>query len=78
MATAMSAGSDSAKDIRPPCAVALEAVMHVEVLLKVMGQREVDERTLVRRQLHRGGQPSLNHRQITSGKVAVEVVHVAA
>jgi hypothetical protein len=58
--------------------VALEPVAHVEVLLEVMSQREVEERPAVGRQLHRRRQPALDDREIARSEDAVEIVHVGA
>src|SRR2546425_13242973 len=41
-------------------AIALEPVAHVEVLLEVVPQREVEERPAVRSELHRRRQPALD------------------
>ena len=57
-------------------AVALEPVADVEVLLEVVAQREVEERPLLRGQLHRGRQAALHDRQVAGGQVPVEVVDV--
>src|SRR5207248_6565233 len=57
-------------------AVALEPVADVEVLLEVMLQREIEKRPAARGQLHRGGQPTLDDREVARHKVAVEIVHV--
>lgn len=48
----------------------------MEVLLEMVAQGEVEKRSLLRGQLHRGGQATLNHREIARGKVPVEVVDV--
>src|SRR5581483_7592889 len=57
-------------------AVSLQAVTDVEVLLEVVLEWEVEERPTVGRQLHRCGQAALDDRDVASGKMAVEVVHV--
>src|SRR3954447_14934078 len=62
----------------PSGAVALEAVADVEVLLEVVAKREVEERSLVGGQLHRGGESALNDGEVAGGEVAVEVMHVGA
>src|SRR6188768_1431404 len=58
------------------CSVAFEPVADVEVLLEVVAQREVEERPLLRGQLHRRRQAPLDHCQVTGRQVAVEVVHI--
>ena len=50
----------------------------MEVLLEVVFEREVDERRARGDELHRGAQPALDDRQVASGQVAVQLVHVAA
>ena len=50
----------------------------MEVLLEVVTQREVEERSPVRRQLHRRRQPSLHDREVARGEVAVQLVDVRA
>ena len=57
--------------------VLVEPVAHVEVLLEVVGEREVQERSLGRGELHRRRQPTLHDRQVAHGEVAVEAVDVA-
>src|SRR3954471_25239 len=59
-------------------AVALEAVADVEVLLEAVAKREVEERSPVGGQLHRGGESALNDGEVAGGEVAVEVVDVGA
>ena len=48
----------------------------VKVLLEVVFEREVDERSPVGGQLHRGRQAALDDRKVARREVAVEVVHV--
>src|SRR5258708_134426 len=60
-----------------PSLVAVKAVSHVEVLLEMVAQREVQKRALVRRQLHRRRQPTLHHRQIPDGEVTVQLLDIA-
>jgi hypothetical protein len=50
----------------------------VKVLLEVVFEREVDERSPVGGQLHRGRQAALDDRKVARREVAVEVVHVWA
>ena len=50
----------------------------MEVLLEVVAQREVEERPPVGGQLHRRGQPALDHREVAGGELPVEVGHVRA
>src|SRR3954449_11944063 len=59
-------------------AVALEAVADVEVLLEAVAKREVEERSPVGGQLHRGGESALNDGEVAGGEVAVEIVDVGA
>ena len=48
----------------------------MEVLLEMVAQREIQERTPVRRQLHAGAQPALNNRQIAGGEVTIQLMHI--
>ena len=50
----------------------------MEVLLEVVAQREVEERSPVRRQLHARRQPTLHHREVARGVMPVELVDVRA
>jgi hypothetical protein len=50
-----------------PGAVALEPVADVEVLLEVVAERELQERPLAGGQLHGGGEPALDDREVASG-----------
>ena len=59
-------------------AVPLQPVPDVEVLLEVVAQRDVDERAAVGGQLHAGGQPALDQRDVAGGQVLVQVRQVAA
>src|SRR5262249_59369242 len=58
--------------------VALEPVVDVEVLLEVVAQWHVNERSTVGRQLHARGQPGLGDGEVARGEVAVELRYVAA
>jgi len=51
-------------------------VTHVEVLLEVVAQREVDERPPIRRQLHGRREAPLHDRQIAGRQMAKELVDV--
>src|SRR5687767_3332761 len=53
-------------------AIAAKTVRDMVVLLEVMAQREVQERPLIRCQLHRGGEAALNDCEITSREVAIK------
>src|SRR5207253_4568338 len=44
---------------RPARPIAIESMAHMEVLLEVMPQREIDERPPVGGQLHSGGEAAL-------------------
>src|SRR5262249_60285006 len=46
------------------------------VLLEVVPEGEVEERTPVGSELHRRGEPALDHRQVARGEMAIEVVDV--
>ena len=50
---------------------------HVVALLEVVGQRQREEGTAGDHQLHRGCQSLLHHRDVASGQVTAELVHVA-
>jgi hypothetical protein len=50
----------------------------VEVLLEVVAEREVEERTPVRGQLHRRREAALDNREVAGCEMAVEVVDVGA
>jgi hypothetical protein len=50
--------------------------MHVEGLLAVEAEREVEEGDAVRGELHRGREPALHHRQVARGELSVEPVYV--
>jgi hypothetical protein len=52
----------------------IEAVADVKVLLEMMTQWKVEERTAVRGKLHRRGQATLYNREIARGQVAIELV----
>jgi hypothetical protein len=54
------------------------SLAHVEVLLEVVAEREVQERPPVRRQLHRRGQSALDDGEVAGGEMPVELVHVRA
>ncbi len=56
--------------------MAVEPVAHVEVLLEVVAEREVQERPPAGGQLHRGGQAALDDGEVAGGQVAVELVDV--
>ena len=58
-----------------PGAVPVQAVSHVEVLLEVVSQRDVEEGATGGRQLHRRGQASLDDGQVRDREVPVEVRH---
>src|SRR5438270_10446972 len=60
----------------PACAVALEAVGDVEVLLEVVAEREVEEGPVVGRELHRRGQPTLDDGQVAHRQVPVQGGHI--
>ena len=59
----------------PAGAVAVEAVPHVEVLLEVVAQREVEERPPGGRELHRRRQAALDDGEVAGGEVPVQVRH---
>src|SRR5205823_7173099 len=59
-----------------PGAVSGEAVGHMERLLEMVAEGEVQERGVVGHQLHCGGEPALDNRQVTDGQMAVEVMNV--
>lgn len=64
---------------RSPCddrPVAFEPMADVEALLEVVAQREVEERPLLRGQLHRRRETALDDCQVTGRQVTVEVVHI--
>jgi hypothetical protein len=48
----------------------------MEVLLEVVLEREVDERPLVGRQLHRGGESALHDRKVAGRQVLVEIANI--
>src|SRR5439155_6369611 len=59
-------------------AVPREAVRDVDVLLEVIAQREIEEWTLRRRELHAGAEPALDHGEVARGEVRIEVGDEAA
>ena len=61
-----------------PGAVSRQPLPDMEVLLEVMVQWHVNERPPGGGQLHRGGQPALDHRKVAGGQVPVQVRDVAA
>src|SRR5207248_9795068 len=61
---------------RPTGSIAIESVTDMEVLLKVMPQREIDEGPPVGGQLHGGREPTLDQGNVTDGQVPVELVDV--
>src|SRR5829696_1388422 len=73
-------------DIRVACGVvhasagsiAVKSVRHVEGLLEMVSEREVQERLLVGHEFHRGGEPALHDGHVTGRKVPVEVGYEAA
>src|SRR5438874_1549102 len=58
--------------------IAAQAMGHVEVLLEVVAQRDVDKRTAIRDQLHGRRQPALHYRQVAARQGLEKVVHVAS
>ena len=79
IASASQSGSLTSSYPRAPAgAVALEAVVYVDVLLEVVAQRNVEERHAGRGELHRRGQPALDDGDIGRGHAQVEVGHEAA
>jgi hypothetical protein len=50
-------------------------VADVPALLKVVGEREVQEGTAVGDQLHAGAEPALDHGEVARGQVPVQVGH---
>src|SRR2546421_303120 len=58
--------------------IASQAMGHVEVLLKVVPERDVDKRTAIRDQLHGRRQPALHYRQVATRQGLEQVVHVAS
>ena len=60
-----------------PGAVPLEAVPDVVVLLEVVAQRHVEERTPGRGELHAGRESPLDHRDVARGEVPPQVGDVA-
>src|SRR4029077_3829033 len=56
----------------------IEAPRHVELLLEVVAEREVEERGAERGQLHGGGEPALDDREIGGRVVLEEVRHELA
>src|SRR5215211_1441368 len=71
-------GRGGAEVHQPAGPVALEPVADVEVLLEVMPEREIEERTSVRGQLHAGREAALDDGEVAGGQVPVQVGHVAA
>src|SRR5262249_53352911 len=61
-----------------PGAVAVQAVMDVNVLLEVVLKREVEERPAVGGEFHRGREAALDDREVASGQMPVQVVYVGA
>src|SRR5678815_2459722 len=59
-------------------AQAVEPAGHVEVLLEMIAQREVEERRLEGRQLHRGGEATLHDGEMGGGVMAEQMRHVRA
>src|SRR5581483_12256003 len=57
-------------------AVARQAVMDMEVLLEVVLEREVEERSPGGGELHRGRQAAVADRDIAGGEPTVEPVHI--
>src|SRR3712207_8213564 len=53
----------------------LQPVPDVDLLLEVVAQRDVEERPPAGGQLHRGGQPALDHGQVGGGQPAVQAGH---
>ncbi len=51
---------------------------HVEVLLEVVAQWEVEEWPPAGRQLHAGGEPALDDGEVARSEVPVELVDVRA
>src|SRR4051794_29346659 len=62
----------------PSGTVALEPVSHVEVLLEVMPQRNVQEWAAVRGQFHRSREAALHDGEVTRGQVPVQIRNVSA
>ena len=78
IASAIMSGVDVANSMRRAGAIAVEPVGHVEVLLEMVPEREIEERRSRRRQLHAGGEAALHERQIAGGEMPVEVGHEGA
>jgi hypothetical protein len=60
----------------PPGAVTGKPMGHVEGLLEVMAEREVEERPAGGDQFHGGRESALNDRQVADGQMAVQVMDV--
>ena len=61
----------------PPRAVAVESVPDVIILLEMVPEREIQEWSAQRGQFHAGGQPALDHRDVTGGQLPVQIVDIA-
>src|SRR5215510_4227334 len=61
-----------------PGAETIEPARHVELLLAVMAQRKVEERSPERGQLHGRGEAALNDREIDGGVMLEEIRHEGA
>jgi hypothetical protein len=66
-------------EVHPPSGpVSLQAVMHVESLLEVLPERQVDEGPAGGGEFHAGRQAALDHGQVAGRQVPVEMGHVSA
>src|SRR5215467_12086030 len=61
-----------------PGAETIEPARHVELLLEVVAQRKVEERSPERSQLHGRGEAALNDREIDGGVMLEEIRHEGA
>ena len=60
-----------------PRSVSIEAVPHMDLLLEVMPEGEVEERALAGHEFHGRRQPALNNRRVAGRQVQGEVAEVA-
>jgi len=60
----------------PSGTVAGKAMGHVESLLEMMAEREVEEGPVAGHEFHRGREPALDDSQIAHSQVAIQVMHV--
>ena len=61
-----------------PRAVPPQPMVNMEVLLKVMTKRKVDERPPARRELHARREAALHDCKVADRKVAIELMHIGA